>query len=77
MLTAAVVRDERIRTAFQVVGWVNLSQTPNLVALQQLLFKQLTGEKIPAKETGSVTLQVNALKRAVAGKLALIVCDDM
>ena len=77
MLTAAVVRDERVRAAFQVVGWVNLSQTPNLVALQQHLYEQLTGKKIPAQETGSVRLQVNALKRAAAGKVALVVCDDM
>ena len=41
------------------------------------LFEQLTGKKIPAEETGSVGLQVNALKRAAAGKVALIVCDDM
>ena len=77
MLTAAVVRDERVRAAFQVVGWVNLSQTPDLVALQQQLYEQLTGDSIPAKETVSVRLQVNALKRATAGKVALIVCDDM
>jgi hypothetical protein len=35
MLTAAVVRDERIRAAFELIGWVNLSQQPDLLRLQQ------------------------------------------
>ena len=41
------------------------------------LFEQLTRDSIPAKETASVGLQVSALKEAAAGKVALIVCDDM
>ena len=41
------------------------------------LFEQLTGESTPAKAMASVGLQVNALKRAAAGKVALVVCDDM
>jgi hypothetical protein len=35
LLTAAVVREERIRAAFKLIGWVNLSQQPDLLRLQQ------------------------------------------
>ena len=35
MLTAAVVREDCIRAAFELIGWVNLSQQPDLLRLQQ------------------------------------------
>ena len=39
MLTAAVVRDEKVRAAFSLIGWINLSQQPNLKRLQARLFQ--------------------------------------
>jgi hypothetical protein len=35
ILTAAVVRDERVRGAFERIAWIGMSQQPDLVELQK------------------------------------------
>ena len=75
MLTAAVVRDERVRGAFEVIGWVGLSQAPDLKALQSRLFEQLTdGNKMP-KKADSIELQTGQLQKVASKRLVLIVLD--
>ena len=51
MLTAAVVRDERVRRAFDKIAWINLSQQPDLLQLQKRLYQQLhpDNEEMPKK----------------------------
>ena len=76
LLTAAVVREERIRAAFKLIGWVNLSQQPDLLRLQQRLYEQLNNnESIPAKDAASVERQVEVLRRVSEGKAILIILD--
>ena len=79
MLTSAVVRDIRVRAAFEVIGWVNLSQQPDLLELQRRLYQQLSLEKegMPTKSKESVEMQAAALKEAATGKVVLIVLDDI
>ena len=79
MLTSAVVRDIRVRAAFEVIGWVNLSQQPDLLELQRRLYQQLRLEKesMPTKSKESVEMQAAALKEAATGKVVLIVLDDL
>ena len=76
MLTAAVVRDARIRAAFEVIGWINLSQAPNLKALQARLYHQLSsGKEMTKSGTNSVENGVDELQKVVAKRLVLIVLD--
>jgi hypothetical protein len=51
MLTAAVVRDERVRGAFERIAWIGMSQQPELLQLQAKLYHQLHPEndKMPSK----------------------------
>jgi hypothetical protein len=53
MLTAAVVRDERIRGAFESIAWIGMSQQPELLQLQGRLYQQLhpQNEVMPSKAT--------------------------
>ena len=78
MLTAAVVRDQRVRAAFSVIGWANLSQLPDLIGLQGRLYQQLAdNQEMPKAGAKSVESGVVELQKAVAKRTVLIVCDDM
>ena len=79
MLAAAVVRDEKVRSAFEIVGWVNLSQAPDLSRLQGRLYQQLTLEKsaMPDACKASIQMQGAALKEIALQKRILVVCDDL
>jgi hypothetical protein len=67
MLTAAVVRDERVRGAFESIAWIGMSQQPELLQLQRTLYYQLhpDNEKMPSKAdvVGSQLVEL----RCVAG----------
>ena len=53
---------------------INLSQTPDLLRLQQRLFQQLSGdEDIPSKLTKSVEMQISQLRKAAHGKVVLVI----
>ena len=53
-----------------------MSQQPDILRLQQKLYQQLTGEEsMPGKLSTSMELQAQALKRAAAGKVVLVVLD--
>ena len=79
MITAAVVRDERIRGAFTVIAWINLSQQPDIMSLQLRLYEQLSkkNESIPTKHQNSAEHQLDALQKVAIGQTALIILDDI
>ena len=53
-----------------------MSQQPDTLQLQQRLYEQLTGEgSISAKLRTSTERQAEALKKAAAGKVVLVVLD--
>jgi hypothetical protein len=55
MLTAAVVRDERVRGGFESIAWISMSQQPELLQLQANLYQQLhpDNDKMPSKADSS------------------------
>ena len=78
MITAAVVRDQRVREAFTVIGWINLSQQPDIMSLQLRLYQQLSkNESIPRKHQNSAEQQVEALREVAIGQTALVILDDI
>ena len=78
MITAAVVRDERIREGFTVIGWINLSQQPDIMSLQLRLYEQLSkNESMPAKQQSSTEQQLEALRKVAIGQTALVILDDI
>ena len=52
-----------------------MSQQPDILQLQQRLYEQLTGKSMPGKLGTSTELQAQALKKAAAGKVVLVVLD--
>ena len=79
MLTSAVVRDNRVRSAFRVICWLNISQQPEIMPLQERLYVQLSKdtESMPKKAKSSVEMQLAALKKAAKSKHVLVVLDDI
>ena len=76
MLTAAVVRDEKIRAAFEVIVWINMSQEPDLLQLQQLAYSQLTGgDSLPQKSRETTKTQLMQLEKKAKGRVVLLVLD--
>ena len=76
MLTAAVVRDARVREAFQLIAWLNMSQKPDLMQLQQRLYSQLSDNKtMPSQVAESVEGQLTELARTCAKHVVLITLD--
>ena len=75
----AVVRDERLRSSFKTICWLNLSQQPEIMQLQTHLYKQMheDNDKIPDKATDTVEDQLRELRKVAAKRLILIVLDGM
>jgi hypothetical protein len=73
MLTAAVIRDERVRGAFEKIAWVNLSQIPDLLLLQKRCYQMLhvNNEEMP-KKANSIGSQAEELKLVTLGRTVLI-----
>jgi hypothetical protein len=77
VITAAVVRHNEIRARFTGgIAWIGLSQQPNLLALQQGCYLQLTKEHMPKKRQSSVEEQHSCLSEALVSKTILVVIDD-
>jgi hypothetical protein len=78
MLTAAVVRDERVRGAFECIAWIGMSQQPELVQLQAKLYQQLHPEnKEMPKHANSIGAQRRELVNTCAKRAVLICLDDV
>jgi hypothetical protein len=78
MLTAAVVRDGRVRGAFESIAWIGMSQQPELLQLQAKLYQQLHPEndKIPSKvDTAEAGLR--ELSSLCSNKIVLVCLDDI
>jgi tetratricopeptide (TPR) repeat protein len=75
VLAAELAHDLEVRQAFRDgIYWLTIRQTPNLLALQNQLFRQLTGSKemLTIEQEGK-----DALREALEGRRALIVLDDV
>jgi hypothetical protein len=78
MLTAAVVRDERVRGAFECIAWIGMSQQPELLQLQAKLYQQLHPEnKEMPKHANSIGAQRRELVNTCAKRAVLICLDDI
>ena len=76
MLTAAVVRDARVREAFQVIAWLNMSQKPDLLQLQKRLYQQIhpNNKELP-KKAKTIEASVVEITRICAKRVVLITLD--
>ena len=76
MLTAAVIRDDRVREAFQVIAWLNMSQKPDLLSLQKRLYQQIhpNNEELP-KKAKTIEASVEELLVICAKRVILITLD--
>jgi tetratricopeptide (TPR) repeat protein len=72
--SAWLCRQERVRRHFDLIVWLTLSQTPNVLACQRQLFTQLTGQEL-AQELSEED-RVVAIQEAFLGKHCLLVLDD-
>jgi hypothetical protein len=77
MLTAAVVRDERVRAAFDAIGWLNMSQAPALMNLQEHLYAQLTDNKKLEDKNETIDGHLSELTKICLQRKLLLVLDDM
>jgi hypothetical protein len=75
-LAAAIVHDEEIRRAFEVVVWVSVGQEPNLSQLQESIHEQLVKAKLPDNAT-TPALIAAALRDASRDRKILLVLDDV
>lgn len=78
VLTAAVVRDERVRGAFESIAWIGMSQQPDLLQLQEKLYQQLHPEnkKMPSK-ADSMDARLRELRKNCFDRVLLICLDDI
>jgi hypothetical protein len=72
--SAWLCRQASVRTHFDAIAWVTLSQTPNIPACQRQLFAQLTGHELP-QELSEEDRRI-AIQHAFVGKQCLLVLDD-
>jgi len=78
MLTGAVVRDERVRGAFERIAWIGMSQQPELLQLQAKLYQQLhpQNEEMPSKAI-SLDASLRELTSLVSKRVVLVCLDDV
>ena len=77
VITAAVLRSEEIRARFvNGIAWIGLSQKPEVLALQQSCYFQLTAEHMPKESQHSEEEQHSCLSKALASKTVLVCIDD-
>jgi hypothetical protein len=78
MLTAAVVRDERVRGAFECIAWVGMSQQPDLLQLQAKLYQQSHPEnKEVPKHANSTEARLREISKLVLKRTVLLCIDDI
>ena len=66
-ITAALVRDKDIRTAFSIIVWASLGQQPDVRELQNSIHMQLTNAPIPDSAKTKAERR-DALRIAAYGK---------
>eukprot|EP01043_Picozoa_sp_COSAG02_P075351 COSAG02_NODE_15501_length_1165_cov_1.338649_1_plen_141_part_10 len=70
-----LVLKESTRKQFTQIVWVALGQEPNLENLQELVYLELTSSKFEGEPTPAERRVL--LKQAMAGKVLLLVLDDL
>ena len=73
-IKSAVVRTKAVRSAFDTIAWIGLSQKANVLLLQKRLFLHLTEQHLGQKL--STEQQYEALQKVAMGKNLLVVLDD-
>ena len=73
VLAAAVVRDTRVLSSFDKVGWISIGQKPIMLDLQRQLLQQLGGT-VPS--SGDEHDLLEALEQVASGVRLLVVIDD-
>ena len=76
-MTAAAVRDPRVRKHFDRIGWASVSQAPSVVDIMASLFAQLSQTTLPESAASSAHLSFRALQRIAKGSTWLVVLDDV
>ena len=74
-MLSGLTRQEATRKQFEYILWAPLGQDPNLPALQQLLYIQLTGSSFEGDQTPETKQEL--LRQAMVGKNVLLALDDM
>ena len=65
-----------VREAFpDGIGWLGLSQKPDVLDLQRRLYLQLLKDPMPKNSEGSIAGQHAALADALAGRTILLAID--
>jgi hypothetical protein len=73
VLASMLARDRDVRTHFELILWITLSQTPNLGKLQQLLYLQATGAQLPQDKSDGERKELITV--ALRGRRCLLVLD--
>eukprot|EP01047_Picozoa_sp_COSAG01_P017741 COSAG01_NODE_946_length_12533_cov_4.570532_2_plen_107_part_00 len=76
VISSWLVRHDRIRAAFEKIVWVSLGQTPNLNALQGVLYEQLVPGDVWDPDKDDV-FKVQSMGAAFRGQNVLLVLDDL
>ena len=70
------MRKPEVRAAFpDGIGWLELSQKPDVLGLQRRLYFQLLKERMPKTSEGSLSEQHTALADALTGRTMLLAID--
>jgi hypothetical protein len=77
VIASSLLHNQEIRERFvDGVAWVGMSQAPQILALQQRCFLQLTKDHMPSNRRNSIKEQHACLSEALVSKTHLIVLDD-
>ena len=73
---AELCRDPEVGLAFETICWASVGQEPDLLQLQNVLHRQITGRYLPNSAIDAA-LGLDSLVRAAKGKKILLVLDDV
>ena len=76
-MAVAVARTPEIRARYTRIGFVSAGQEPAVLELQRVLYGQLVGSPLAAKEDATPSTQRQLLQEAAVGKAWLLVLDDI
>jgi hypothetical protein len=76
-LTVACVRDAKVRRHFERIGFIAVSQKPNMAAIMAKLFAQLSQAALAGSVVGNVDLSFQELQGYATGRVLLVVLDDV
>jgi hypothetical protein len=77
IMAVLTVNDPAVRAAFDRIGWVSVGQTPAVMEMQRMLFRQLTEDGMVVKGDATTESQLKELQAACESKRWLVVLDDV